>query len=470
MAFVSLWVQLGGLYGAHGLIPIRDVIFHASLSAGLREMLLHPTLFWFTADDWMLHLICGAATLLSVVTLLGWIRGPGIFLQWMLYLSFCTVGAPFLNFQWDNLLLETGLLASLFISWKSWRPAAPVFHRLAHWLIVYLLFRLMFASGVVKLTSGDPVWASLAALDYHFYTQPLPTPLAWWAHQLPEALLVAATAVMFIVELLVPFCLFLSRRFRLFGAAATILLQVGILLTGNYGFFNLLTIGLCLVLIDDACWTSLLRGGFKRGASVQTGIVEQHWMRKCWHGGVIALAVVILFTSTVQWFGIFRKPAPLQRWWSPVYSMLCSMRSFNSYGLFATMTTSRLELTIEGSDDGTEWRPYRFHWKPNNVGDGLAFVAPHMPRLDWQMWFAALTPPQSRSNYWLERLCQKLLQGNPQVIGLLEENPFPEKPPRWIRVRATDFSFSSWEEKQQSGAVWQEGRSSMYWPPQRLNP
>ncbi len=469
VAFLSLWSQLDGLYGAHGIVPLRDLMFRAGLTAGLPEVLLNPSLFWIDASDGFLHFVCGFGVLLSILTFLGWARGPGMLLLWACYLSFCTVGAPFLNFQWDNLLMEAGLLGALLVSWRSWKPGHPVFHSVVRWLGIFLLFRLMFASGVVKLSSGDPTWATLSALDYHFYTQPLPTPLAWWMHQLPEPLLVISTALMFIIELVIPFFFFLPGRIRLIGAAATLLLQVAILLTGNYGFFNLLTIGLCLLLIDDATWRKLSCGTLKRADRVSTPSKPSRFGAQAWNAAVLVFAGLILFMSTVQWFGIFRRPAPLPEVLKPVYSAVASYRSINSYGLFATMTTSRLELTIEGSYDGTTWQPYIFRWKPNTIEDGLPVVAPHMPRVDWQLWFAALTPPQSPSNRWLQRLCAQLLLGNKDVLGLLAENPFAKSPPRWIRIRATEFTFTNFTERREDGTVWKEGRTRLYWPPMQLS-
>ncbi|MEM6886149.1 MAG: lipase maturation factor family protein [Verrucomicrobiota bacterium] len=468
VAFLSLWLQLDGLYGAQGLLPIRDLMKHVGQDANVQEYFSFPTLFWFVTGDGFLHLVCGLGVLLSIVTGIGWIRGPGFFLLWLGYLSFCTVGAPFLSFQWDTLLLEAGMIGVFLISWSSWSPSRPVFHPVVRWLGVYLLFRLMFASGVVKLSSGDPEWATLSALEYHFFTQPLPSPLAWWVHQLPDLLQVISTIGMFIIELLIPFCFFLPRRFRLLGAGATILLQIAILLTGNYGFFNLLSIGLCFLLIDDAAWTTLSRGWLKRPDIRMPRFANSWW--KAWNGGVWIFALLILFMTTVQWFGVFRASAPLPDALKPLYVLVSGTRSINSYGLFATMTTRRLELTIEGSDDGATWKPYRFHWKPDTIGDSLPLVAPHMPRVDWQLWFAALTPPQSPNNRWLQQFCGKLLQGNKEVLGLLDENPFPESPPRWIRIRVTEFSFTNGSEKRETGNVWKEGKSGTYWPPMRLTP
>ncbi|MEM6600587.1 MAG: lipase maturation factor family protein [Verrucomicrobiota bacterium] len=466
IAFLSLWLQLDGLFGAHGLSPIRDLMFHARMTAGAQQVLMNPTLFWLDTSDGLLHAVCGLGVIFSIATGIGWIRGPGLLLLWAGYLSFCSVGAPFLNFQWDNLLLEAGLISVFLISWRSWKPVHPVFHPLVRWLGVYLLFRLMLASGIVKLSSGDPVWASLAALDYHFFTQPLPAPPAWWMHQLPELLRVLSTAGMFVIELLIPFCFFLPRRLRLLGAGTTILLQIAIMLTGNYGFFNLLTIGLCCLLIDDAAWATLSRGWMKYQ---ETSIFKRvHASRMIWHGSVLAFTFTILGMTTVQWFGVFRLAAPLPEALKPLYAIVSGSRSINSYGLFATMTTHRSELIIEGSNDGITWKTYRFPWKPDAVEDGLPLVAPHMPRVDWQLWFAALTPPQSARNRWLQRFCGKLLVGNPQVLGLLEENPFPESPPQWIRIRAAEFTFTNRSERQESGNVWKAGPDRIYWPPMQL--
>lgn len=470
IAFGSLWLQLSGLFGPHGIVPIRDYLFRADTILGSSGFWQVPSVFWVNSDIQILHLACGLGLAISLLTLAGFARGPGFLLAWVLYLSFCSVGAPFLNFQWDNLLLECGLLAAFLFSWsfksKTRRPP----HFLIRWLLIFLLFRLMFSSGVVKLSSGDPMWIGLTALDYHFWTQPLPTPLAWWVSQLPDFFLAASTGILFFLELAVPFLFFLPGRARLCGALATIGLQIAILLTGNYGFFNLLTIALCFLLIDDRSWRSLRIGKFSLFSSVPSvpapvpATTPPPANRRPLHCHLvpILLSVAVLFMTTLQWFGIFRVsvqwPKPIQN----AYGAVSSFRSINSYGLFATMTTRRLELIVQGSADGANWETYEFKWKPDRADDPLPWAAPHMPRLDWQMWFAALDSPRSNRLAWLQRFCGKLLDGEPVVVDLLESNPFPNRPPRQVRIIAREFQFSRLGERDSGQVIWETGERKIF--------
>jgi hypothetical protein len=257
---------------------------------------------------------------------------------------------------------------------------------------VLLLFKLMFLSGATKLLSGDPTWRSLTALDYHFETQPLPTWLAWYAHQLPPGVHRLATATMFVVELAAPWLLLAPPRLRvlrLAGCAALVLFQLGIALTGNYGFFNLLAIVLCVPVLDDDFLRRVLPVKLSAGERPPAG-------RRV---AVGLLAPVLLCLSALS-FGAEiaytlpggRGAALLPRWAATVLGWVAPLRSFNGYGLFRVMTTERPEIVVEGSRDGTHWQAYEFRYKPGPVNRRPGFVAPYHPRLDWQMWFAGLDP------------------------------------------------------------------------------
>jgi hypothetical protein len=145
------------------------------------------------------------------------------------------------------------------------------------------------------------------------------------------------------------------------------------------------------------------------------------------------------------------------------YIWLSPLRTFNSYGLFAVMTTTRPEIIIEGSDDGVHWLPYEFKYKPGDVRRRPRFVEPHQPRLDWQMWFAALS--DYRRNPWLVNFCVRLLQGSPSVLALLEHNPFPNVPPRFIRAVEYDYHFTDFAARRKTGAWWRRQRVGEYLPP-----
>jgi hypothetical protein len=321
----------------------------------------------------------------------------------------------------------------------------------------------------VKLLSRDPAWHNLTALKFHYETQPLPTPLAWYAHHFPAWLQKWSTLGMFAIELIVPFLIFMPRRLRQAACMAFLALQIAIFVTGNYCFFNLLTILLCVSLLDDAAvrrvlslsrLDQLVPGGFGIRSS---GDRKPGPAGRCWPPlFTMPVALVVLVVSLVEFSGMFRVPVP---WPGPilsVYEWLAPFRSFNTYGLFAVMTTSRPEIVIEGSNDGEAWFEYEFKYKPGDVKQRPKFVAPHQPRLDWQMWFAALS--DYRHNPWLINFCVHLLRGTPQVLALLGHNPFPSAPPHYIRAVVYDYHFTDTATRRATGAWWRRERQGEYLP------
>ena len=243
-AFLSLWPQLDGLVGSRGMLPVRETLAAVEEVHGAARFLEFPTLCWWASSDTALDLLAGGGVLLSLLVVLGVARPVCLAGAWAVYLSLFTVGRDFLSFQWDTLLLETGFPAILLAP-RTLPARAPV------WLLRWLLFRLMFASGLVKLTSGDSSWTDLTALSYHWWTQPLPAWGGWQLAQLPLWVQKAACAGSLLVELVVPFLIFCGRRPRRVAFFAILALQAGIAFAGNYGFFNVLTAVLCLVLLDD---------------------------------------------------------------------------------------------------------------------------------------------------------------------------------------------------------------------------
>jgi lipase maturation factor 1 len=346
----------------------------------------------------------------------------------VLWLSLCVVGQEFLSFQWDVLLLEAGFLA-LF---ADTAPARV-------WLFRWLAFRLMFFSGVVKLTSHDAAWRNLTALTYHYETQPLPTPLAWYMTQLPLWFQKFSTAMVFVAELGAPFLFFGPKRLRHIGAWITIAFQVLILLTGNYTFFNILTIALMMFLF----------------------IEPERSPRSRTHRAVsIALVAFIGVTTGLLFLELFSVDLPPGG--GEILRVVEPFRIVNTYGLFAMMTTERIEIVVEGSSDGDTWRAYEFRYKPGDLKRAPPIVAPHQPRLDWQMWFAALG--NYRQNRWFVNLMIRLLQGEPSVLRLLESNPFPGAPPKYIRARAYLYHFTDFAERRRDGAWWRREDHGMYFP------
>jgi len=261
-AFGSLAVQLDGLIGSRGILPAAEFLERAGrfLGTGPAAYWRLPTLFWLDASDRTLHTVCWGGILLSAALLCGLVPGYCTLLLWVFYLSLVVAGQVFLGYQWDSLLLETGLLAVLIVPWGiRLKSAADRPWLVSIWLVRWLAFRLMFLSGVVKLASNDPTWRNWTALEYHYETQPLPTWMSWFVHQMPAWFQGLSAGLTFFGELVAPFFILGPRAIRLAGFATLVLLQLLIAATGNYGFFNLLAVVICLCILDDRDWEWLIR-------------------------------------------------------------------------------------------------------------------------------------------------------------------------------------------------------------------
>lgn len=445
-AFASFGAQAAGLIGSHGILPMADFLRDLHGYLGVSAYWKVPTLLWLNQSDVFLRVIWIAGVCLSLFLLLG-VNSRAIRLGlFVLYLSLDTAGQVFMTYQWDALLLETGFLA-VFLG------SEVVIVRLFRWL----LCRLMLLSGAVKLLSGDPTWRSFTALPVHYQTQPLPTPLAWYFYQLPEWFQRVSVGYLFLVELGVPLLVLAPRRIRFFAAFAITLLQGLILLTGNYAFFNFLTISLCLFAFDDSGLGVILPKGILRrlSASIQAEPRPVVWRAIC-----TSVAGLVLFTSGFEMVGEFSG-----RHWAPSDAVIRTIAPFeivNTYGLFAVMTTSRPEIVIEGSRDGVNWLAYEFKYKPGNLTRPLPWVEPHQPRLDWQMWFAALG--NYRTDPWILQFLERLLEGSPPVLRLLGHNPFPDAPPRYLRGQVYSYRFTTPEERKATGELWHREWKGVYVP------
>jgi hypothetical protein len=470
VAFVSLWMQIGGLIGHNGILPTDQLMSTAKQECdahaiGIERFHLLPTLCWWSASDSFLNFQCAAGTALAVLLLAGIAPAPCLALLWLLYLSLSTVGRDFLGFQWDNLLLEAGFVAIFFapLQWlpRGSREAPP--SRVALWLLRLLLFKLVFSSGCVKLLSGDPTWRDLTALTFHYQTQPLPTAIAWYANQLPLWFQKFSCATMFAIELGAPWLIWAPRRVRFIGCAAMAMLQVLILLTGNYTFFNFLTLALSVVLLDDFVLQKLVPRTFSAAFRCRENRSRWRWPRSITIPvaiPLVAISLLLMLSMMGVRSGVLAPIAAMAEWAEP-------LRTVNSYGLFAVMTTARHEIVVEGSDDGVRWLPYGFKYKPSDLNRRPRVIAPFQPRLDWQMWFAALG--DYRENSWFESFCVQLLQGSPEVLNLLETNPFPGRPPRLIRAELYDYHFTDFAERRATGAWWKRELIGEYLPPVSLH-
>lgn len=463
-AFSSLIVQIKGLLGVEGIVPAKSFLARVFQEVGLSGFIKVPTIFWLDASNPALLLVCGLGMLLALLALIGLGGGTNFLVLWFLYLSLVSVGHPFLSFQWDTLLLEAGLLAVCLAPWRfgfyKFQELRPSL--LGRWLVLLLLFRLMIFSGLVKIFSGDEAWLNFTALSFHYETQPLPTPLAYFMHQLPLEFHQLSVGILFFLELVVPFLIFAPRRPQLVCAACLIGLQGLIILTGNYCFFNILTILMCLLLIDDSSWSRRCTWNWIKKCTMPSGTPV--WRLPSWV--LLPLASLVILISTMNLTRVIGVNVRWPAWILSGIETVEPFRSINSYGLFAVMTKERREIVVQGSNDGKLWLEYKFKFKPEEVTRAPMFLAPHQPRLDWQMWFAALGT--FRNNPWFLNFGEQLLRGNQDVINLLERNPFPNHPPELIRAVSYRYTFTSLSEWRDSGKWWTATKEEIYLPPMSL--
>lgn len=525
-AFISFWSQSSGLIGSNGISPFTEKLgqLGGSLSdeKPFMKWLIKPTLLWFFKSDFGLSFIALLGTAASILLLFGFIPHVSILVIWVSYLSFVVVSEPFLNFQWDLLLLETALISFFFLPWvireqigKAKEPS-PI----GRWLIWLLLFKLMFESGVVKFTyfgiDGLNHWINLSALDYHFWTQPIPTQFSWYFHWLPVLFHKTSLMITYFVELILPVFIFFPRRFRNISFCGIIFLQIMIIITGNYGFFNLLTIALCITLIDDQSVPENLKKYFIRSDfNLRKGSMYQYIKN------FTAVCYLIIFLITGFFFlkldfqgnkknksNDYTQPSLIT---TKLVEISQLFRSMNSYGLFRVMTDTRPEIIISYSDDGKSWEPYRFRYKPVKTNNRPQFFPPHMPRLDWQLWFEGLyierimQSPISldlykrflevvissdiklgklklenfftknelseinsldqkykeaylkncqfylnnyiNHSYWFGMFLRELKKGNSDILNLLSKNDIGINSPNWLRVELYHYTFSDRKEK-----------------------
>ena len=443
-AFGSLGSQILGLVGSRGILHAVATMQAMHQALGRNAYWDVPTLLWLNMSDQALSWCCGLGVFFGLLLAVNFMTRLSAALCFVLFLSIASVGQPFTLFQWDALLLEAGFLA--IFSGIPWLV----------WVYRFLVFRLMFESGMVKLLSGDPNWENLHALRFHFMTQPLPNPVAWYVHHFQPWLLDSLTGWTLVIELVAPFLLFMPRRIRHFGAWFMIALQLCIALTGNYAYFNLLTLALLILAFDDqsfrwaAKWLKWLRPG------LQLAVLTRFKALRIVATGVLC---VVIYLGALQILSLFA-PVSANRFSAP-FAWTGPFEIVNTYGLFAVMTTTRPEIVFEGSDDQATWQEYELPYKPGDVHRGLPVIAPLQPRLDWQLWFAALS--SERQDPWVAALALRLLQGEPLVTRLFSKVPF-QTPPRYIRAQRYLYTFTTPQERAQTGNVWNRTLLGPYLP------
>ena len=440
IAFLSLAVQITGLAGPNGILPFYETLNYTHVQHGWLAWLRFPTVFWLDASDMALKMAAYGGAMLAVLLFFERWQTGALIGMYVLYVSLFHAGDLFLTFQWDTLLLETGFLSIFLVKGGPNRLLLFMFH--------WLLFRFRFMSGFFKLYKDDPTWWDLTTLNYYFETQVLPHGGSWYFHQLPDWILSGGVLYIFFTELIVPFFIFLPRRFRIAAALITIVTQLLIMATSNHNFVNLLVIVLCIFLLDDRFISRFMPGRLiERARSVKIAGPSRI------SSAVLSVVAILILVTSAGTFVMrtlpVNYPAVAVRSFAAVYNYGIG----HIFHVYPVMQVERQELEIQGSNDGINWRPYGFRYKPGPINKRPPVNIPHQPRLDWMMWFL---PPQARGDdLWLNMLLKRLHEGSPQVLQLFEYNPFPDRPPRFLRVVAYDYRFTTPEEKAATGNWWQ---------------
>jgi hypothetical protein len=438
VGFLILALQLRPLLGEHGILPARDFLSWAARALGSRGAGFWrlPSLFWLGASDTFMLFAAWLGVALSALVLAGFASSVLLFFLWALYLSFVHVGQIFYGYGWESLLCEAGFLSIFLAPPLDPRPLparsfAPV---LVVVLFRWLTFRLMFGSGLIKIR-GDECWRDLTCLAYHYETQPNPSPLSYYFHQLPLAVHKLGVLFNHLVELLAPFFVFGPRPARLAAGALIVAFQITLILSGNLSFLNWLTIVVALSCFDDGVVWRLFPAQFRaRAAERELSQAPSRVRRRV----LVALALLVGILSM----------NPLVNLLSPRQAMNASFDPFqlvNTYGAFGSVSRERHEVVLEGTNDPTPrpdsvWKRYELPCKPGDPGRRPCLITPYHYRLDWQMWFVQFGGYESQP--WLVHLVFQLLHAEPIVLSLFERNPFPKQPPRYVRAALYRYWFT----------------------------
>lgn len=442
-----------------GILPYRGYLDSLLKIYGAKSYWFAPSVFWLFESNSSLSIVSMSGLVCALIAFVsrGKLRTLALALAWLLYLSIVSIGQDFFAFQWDSLLLEAGLLAVILSSHYNSESSSLFWPQL---LLRFLLFKLMFSSGVVKILSGDMTWRSFSALEYHYLSQPLPNQISYYLSHMPKWFHTCCTIGVLVTELVLPFLIFGNTVCRRFVALIFIMLQIAIQLSGNFAFFNMLTILLCLCLLDDNLFARLSPYYKSSCRKIQTDEKNSNSLVKNYD------SLVILFLSFLPLCATLNIGNELPRFTQDISAWVSPLRSFNSYGLFAVMTTRRFELEIEGSMDGRNWTAYRFPYKVGEVDVAPPLVAPHQPRLDWQMWFAALSDIQQ--NNWLASLSKRLLEGSGTIKRMFPDNPFTIYPPKYIRILRYEYFFTKVFKKETESVWWRRKIVDLYLEPLTL--
>ena len=439
VAFLVAINQLIPLIGANGLLPVGNylkLVSHALGSDGAGFIKL-PSLFWLGHSDGAMLAVAWAGLILSCVVVAGYANGPLMAVLWFLYMSIVHVGQEWYGYGWEIQLLETGFLAIFLCPLLELgpfprRPPPLLIIVLFRWLI----FRIMMGAGLIKLR-WDDTWRNGTTLYYHFESQPIPGPLSRWFHFLPRAVLRSGVWFNHFAELVAPWFVFRPRLARHVAGCVIVLFQLSIILSGNLSFLNWLTIVPALACFDDLFWAKVLPRALVRKSEAAAANSLQPSRGMVTTTRTIALVIAVLSIP------------PVLNMLSPAQVMNTSFDPFdlvNTYGAFGTVGRERLNVVFEGTADDKPgddalWKPYPYKGLPVALTKQPPQIAPYQLRLDWQLWFAAMSTPDEYP--WTQHLVWKLLHNDPGALSLFAANPFPDNPPRYVRAVLYRYSFAS---------------------------
>lgn len=448
LSFINARNQFPPLLGENGLLPLPELLPRMDFRS-------KPSLFHWHYSDRFFHIVSWFGVGLSLAALTGitdrgpfWLSMLCWLMLWVLYLSIVNVGVVFYGFGWESMLLEVGFFV-IFLGPLHW--AAPV---LVIWMIRWMLFRVEFGAGLIKIR-GDQCWRDLTCLNFHHETQPLPNPLSWYAHQMPEWFHRSETFFNHLIQLVVVWGLFFPQPVAGIAALCIMASQGYLIVTGNYSWLNFLTIILAFSGLSDGFLHQLF-GILPPAVSPLPGAYAVL---------TVLLGLVVVYLSIEPVRNMLSRSQKMNFSFNPLHLV-------NTYGAFGSVTKQRYEIIIEGTqdeemDEQTAWKEYGFKAKPGRTDRRPPQIAPYHLRLDWQIWFAAMSS-SPRRHPWFRPFMQKLLQNDPETTKLLAHNPFPENGPRYVRARLFKYRFTEPEERRETGRWWKREFVSDYMRPVSL--
>ncbi|MET9167178.1 lipase maturation factor family protein [Streptomyces cellulosae] len=441
VAFLAAALQFRALIGERGMLPVPRFVARVPVRRSPSLFHLHYSDRFFAGCAWT-GCAVAAALLAGVDALVPlWAAMLLWLVPWGLYLSIVNVGQTWYAFGWESLLLEVGFLGVFLGNDEVAPPVVVLF------LLRWVLFRVEFGAGLIKVR-GDECWRRLTCLYFHHETQPMPGPLSWFFHHLPKPLHRAEAAANHMTQLVVPFLLFAPQPVASAAAALMIVTQLWLVLSGNFAWLNWITIVLALPAV---AWPS---------DPPPVGDAPLWYVVV-----VLAVSALLLALSHAPVRNMLSRRQVMNRSFDPLHLV-------NTYGAFGTVGRVRHEVVLEGTADevpreDSDWREYEFKGKPGDPKRWPRQYAPYHLRLDWLMWFAALSP--AYASPWFGGLVERLLENDPDTLRLLRRSPFPaDAPPRHIRARLFRYRFTTWRELRETGACWERTYVREFLPPTRL--